>query len=88
MYRTAVCLKNIANTCARAYVSDPKCPNCKNFLPYTEKNNNSYINTSLGKCKLFGHTQGNTFFPYYANSCRVHWLDIYCGKNGRFFEPN
>jgi hypothetical protein len=84
MLKYSASFKNISNICARAYISDPKCTDCKHFVP-SEKSPNT---PDLGKCKLFGHTQGNTFFPYYANSCRVHWLDNYCGKNGRFFELN
>lgn len=84
MLKSFVSFKNITNTCARAFVSDRKCTDCKHFLQ-SEKSPNT---PDLGKCKLFGHKQGNNFALYYANSCRKHWLDVYCGKHGRFFEPS
>ena len=83
MLKSFVSFRNISNICARAYISDPKCTVCKHFLP-SEKSPNI---PDLGKCKLFGYKEGDIFSLYSAKSCRTHWLDVYCGKNGRFFEP-
>jgi len=84
MLKYSASFKDISNICARAYISHPSCIDCKHFLP-SEK---SPKKPDLGKCKLFGYKQADKFVLYDAKPCRTHWLDIYCGKNGRFFEPH
>ena len=59
----------------------PKCKDCKNYVKHVE-NDKEY--EGLGKCRINGYNLQSGPVYFYTSSCRNS--EIYCGKNGKFFN--